>query len=129
MREHAEALLDFWLGAELDSPGALESRVRLWFEGGAEVDRELRARFAARPVRAAGGALHGWLAAPRTALALVLALDQLPRNLFRGSARAFAYDGRAVEVAEAALAAGFDRALHPLAAGFLYLPFEHAERL
>jgi steroid delta-isomerase-like uncharacterized protein len=59
----------------------------------------------------------------------VIALDQLPRNLFRGSARSFAYDGLALEAAEAALGAGFDRELHPLEAGFLYLPFEHAERL
>jgi steroid delta-isomerase-like uncharacterized protein len=59
----------------------------------------------------------------------VLALDQLPRNLFRGSARSFAYDGLALEAASAALEAGFAAKLHPLEAAFLHLPFEHAERL
>ena len=132
MSEHAagaDELLGFWFGSDLDAPEAVAERMRLWFGGNPAADRELRARFRELPDRAAAGALDGWLAAPRSALALVLALDQLPRNLFRGTARAFAYDGRAVEVAEAALAAGFDRALHPLEAGFLHLPFEHAERL
>jgi len=122
-----DALLAFWFGADLDSPEAVAERVRFWFEGGPGVDREIRARFGELPERAASGALEHWSGAPRSALALVVALDQLPRNLFRGSARAFAYDGLALETANAALDAGFDRALHPLEAGFLYLPFEHAE--
>jgi len=125
----AEPLLEFWFGTDLDSEAAVAERVRLWFGGDPALDRELRARFGELPDQAAAGALDGWLASPRTALALVLALDQLPRNLFRGTARAFAYDACAVEAAEAALAAGHDRALHPLEAGSLLLPFEHAERL
>jgi steroid delta-isomerase-like uncharacterized protein len=129
MSEEPEALLAFWFGADLASPAAVGERVRAWFEGGPAVDRELRARFADLPERAASGALDAWATSPHPALARVIALDQLPRNLHRGSARAFAYDGVALEAAEAALAAGFDRALHPLEAGFLYLPFEHAERL
>jgi steroid delta-isomerase-like uncharacterized protein len=124
-----DALLAFWFGADLDSPEALAERARFWFDGAREVDREIRARFGALPDQAASGAFEAWRSAPRSALALVIALDQLPRNLFRGSARAFAYDGLALEVASAAVEAGFDRALHPLEAGFLYLPFEHAESL
>jgi steroid delta-isomerase-like uncharacterized protein len=120
-----EELLAFWFGADLDSAEAVAERGRVWFEGGAEVDREVRARFADRPERAAHEAAPD---APRAALARVISLDQLPRNLFRGSARSFAYDGLALEAASLALAAGFDRRLHPLEAGFLYLPFEHAER-
>jgi steroid delta-isomerase-like uncharacterized protein len=129
MSEGHEALLAFWFGADLDSPAALAERSRFWFEGGPAVDRELRARFSDLPELAASGALDAWAGAPRSALARVIALDQLPRNLYRGSARAFAYDGVALEAAEAALAAGFDRALHPLEAAFLHLPFEHAESL
>lgn len=124
-----DALLDFWFGADLDAPEAVAERGRFWFEGAPEIDREIRARFAELPDLAASGALDAWRGAPRSALALVVALDQLPRNLFRGSARAFAYDGVALEAAGAALEAGFDHALHPLEAGFLYLPFEHAESL
>jgi len=129
MSASPEELLAFWLGPDLDSPNAVAERERLWFEGGAEMDREIRARFSELPDLAASGALADWLAAPRSALALVLALDQLPRNLFRGSARSFAYDGLALEATSTALDAGFDAKLHPLAAGFLYLPFEHAERV
>jgi steroid delta-isomerase-like uncharacterized protein len=124
-----DAQLAFWFGADLDSPEALVERARFWFDGAPEVDREIRARFGALPDQAASGAFEAWPSAPRSALALVIAFDQLPRNLFRGSARAFAYDGLALEVASAALEAGFDRALHPLEAGFLYLPFEHGESL
>jgi steroid delta-isomerase-like uncharacterized protein len=122
-----EALLAFWFGDDLDAPAAVAERMRVWFEGDPAVDRELRARFGALPDAAASGALDAWRETPRAALARVIALDQLPRNLFRGSARAFAYDALALEAAEHAVAAGFDRALHPLEAGFLYLPFEHAE--
>jgi uncharacterized protein (DUF924 family) len=125
----ADELLEFWFGADLDSPAAVAQRNELWFGGAAQTDREIRARFADLPDRAAAGALDGWLAAPRSALALVIALDQLPRNLFRGTTRGFAYDARAVEVASASLDAGFDRDLHPLEAGFFYMPFQHAERL
>ena len=124
-----DELLAFWFGADLDSPEALAERGGFWFDGGAEVDREIRARFADLPDRAASGALDAWRDAPRSALARVLALDQLPRNLFRGSARSFAYDGLALEAAGAALEAGFAAKLHPLEAAFLHLPFEHAERL
>lgn len=129
MSASAEELLGFWFGPDLDAPGAAAERARVWFDGGPEIDREIHARFADLPDRAASGALEAWRGSARSALALVIALDQLPRNLFRGSARAFAYDGLALEAAKAALAAGFDGALHPLEAGFLYLPFEHAESL
>ena len=64
---------------------------------------------------------------PRGALALVLLLDQFTRNIYRDTARMFAGDARALQVAEAAVAAGFDGALGPYERSFLYLPFEHAE--
>lgn len=78
---------------------------------------------------AADGALADWIATPDGALALVLLLDQFPRNLFRGTPRAFATDAQAREVAEAAVEAGHDAAIEPDLRHFLYLPFEHAEDL
>ncbi len=82
-----------------------------------------------RPAAAAGG-LDGWAATPEGALALCLVLDQFPRNLRRGSPGAFALDLRAQAVArQAVLRDGFDWALTPTERCFLYLPFEHSERM
>lgn len=92
-------------------------------------DEELRRRFAGQQRLAADGALAHWERAPDSALALVLLLDQLPRNLFRGSPRAFATDSMARETADRAIARGFDDALPVDRRWFFYLPFEHSENL
>lgn len=91
------------------------------------LDREVRARFLPlhEQIAAAPPASHELT--PRLALASVIVLDQFPRNMFRGSARAFASDGEARALAAAALEAGFDRALDAEGRLFLYLPFEHSE--
>jgi uncharacterized protein (DUF924 family) len=78
---------------------------------------------------AARGDLDAWQAAPRTALALVLLLDQFPRNVWRGTPRAFEHDAKALAVAQQAVASGHLDALAPVEQGFLLLPFEHAEAL
>lgn len=98
-----------------------------WFRADAAVDEALRTRFAELPDLALAGALDGWRATPRGSVALVLALDQLPRNLWRGEARAFAYDARARAEADAALGRGVEAALGVDERAFLYLPFEHSE--
>lgn len=124
-----ETLLRFWFGEGESAPQAFGARVARWFGGDPEFDQALAIRFAELAERAARGELDGWTAQARSTLALVLALDQLPRNLHRRSARAFAADARALEVAEQALASGVDRRLAPAEAAFLYLPLEHAEDL
>jgi uncharacterized protein (DUF924 family) len=122
-----EDVLAFWFEGEDGTPQGLERQTARWFGGGADFDEAIRARFAALPERARRGELEGWGEQARSALALVLVLDQFPRNLHRGSDRAFAYDAAARTAAEAALTRGFDRALRPVEAVFLYLPLEHAE--
>jgi uncharacterized protein (DUF924 family) len=122
-----EAILDFWFGDSLRFPGSVVERVQLWFTANAEFDREIRDRFSSLPERALRGELDGWSRRSESALALVLVLDQFPRNLFRGSARAFEFDPRALETAAEAVDARFDEELAPLQASFLYLPFEHSE--
>jgi uncharacterized protein (DUF924 family) len=92
-------------------------------------DEELRRRFAAQQRDAADGRLAHWEHASDSALALVLLLDQLPRNLFRNSPRAFATDPLAREVAGRAIARGFDAAQPVDRRWFLYLPYEHSEDL
>ena len=127
--ERAEALLALWFPADLDDPDAVEAACGAWFGASAELDARLARDFADLPVRATAGELDAWKATPRGALARILCLDQLPRNLHRGDARAFACDAAALEAATEAIESGFDAALHPLQATFLYLPFEHAESL
>ena len=79
--------------------------------------------------RCRGRRLEDWKNEPRSCLALVLLLDQFPRNMFRGTARAFATDTKARELSRHAIASGFDRELSPIMRMFLYLPLEHSENL
>lgn len=120
-------VLDFWFGA----PGSAErGRARPeWFRKDPASDSRIRERFGALHGLAASGGLAEWEREPGPALALVIVLDQFSRNLYRGDARAFAQDARALALARAVIAAGWDRTRTPLERQFLYLPFEHAEDL
>jgi uncharacterized protein (DUF924 family) len=100
-----------------------------WFRKDEAFDAAFRAQFLAAHQAAAAGTLDGWAATAEGALALILLLDQFPRNCFRGQARMFATDAKAVAVAEAAIAAGHDLAVEEALRVFVYLPFEHAEDL
>lgn len=120
------ALYEYWfgeLGREWDPRAPL--RTARWFGGAAETDAEVRARFGALIERAAAGSLRDWAETPRGAVALVLLLDQLPRNAYRGSARMFASDARALPIAQAALA--WEEELSPPARAVVYLCLTHAE--
>lgn len=112
-------VVSFWRAA---GPG-------LWFARNAPFDSEFTAKCHALHVAAAEGELDAWSATPEGALALVILLDQFPRNAFRDTPRMFATDAQAVKVADAALAAGHDRAVEPELRTFFYLPYEHAEDL
>jgi uncharacterized protein (DUF924 family) len=100
-----------------------------WFGKDADFDRAIAGRFRATHEAAAAGRLADWEATPQGALALLLLLDQFPRNMFRGSARAFATDPLARAVAERAIAHGFDVSAAAAERMFFYLPFEHSENL
>jgi uncharacterized protein (DUF924 family) len=119
-----DSVLAFWFGPPGAPPLAEAGR---WFAADPDLDREVRERFAALAAQAAAGELETWRETPHGALALVIALDQFPRNLHRGSARAFASDAAALDVALDAEARGFDRALSAVERWFLYLPLMHAE--
>lgn len=125
--ERARALIDFWFGAP-ETPERHRPR-DVWFKADLAFDAALRERFQDDHERAHHGALDDWQEEPESCLALLLLLDQLSRNLHRGTARAFASDARARAVARRALARGFDRALPPVWRWFFYLPFEHSENL
>jgi uncharacterized protein (DUF924 family) len=100
-----------------------------WFRKDAEFDREITARFLGTHEAAAAGRLAGWEATPDGALALLLLLDQFPRNMFRDSACAFATDPLARAVADRAIARQFDASVPSAERTFFYLPFEHSENL
>lgn len=101
----------------------------LWFEKNDAFDAACVAALLPAHERAVAGALDGWCATAEGTLALCILLDQLPRNAFRGQARAFASDPKARAVARQALASGFDLALPLKQRRFLYLPYEHSEDL
>lgn len=121
MDPRATEVLSFWFRGP-------EKR-KAWFEKDPAFDAEIRARFLPLYENAAAGALARWQASPGDCLALVVALDQFPRNMFRGSARAFAADPLALATAKHAIARGHDRAMLSVERQFLYLPLEHSESL
>jgi uncharacterized protein (DUF924 family) len=102
---------------------------KMWFAKDAEFDRRFRDSFLALHEAAARGALVRWLETAGGALALLLLLDQFPRNAFRGSPRMYATDGLAREMADQAIACGHDRQVDPALQVFFYLPFGHSENL
>jgi uncharacterized protein (DUF924 family) len=124
-----ETVLAFWFGAAAGDPATASARESFWFGVSPETDALVRGQFAIAVETAASGALDGWLGQPRSALALVLLLDQFPRNIHRGTAAAFACDARARAAARHATGAGYLEALGPLESSFLLLPYQHSESL
>jgi uncharacterized protein (DUF924 family) len=116
----APRVLDFWFG-ELTRAD--------WFRKDDAIDDAIRSRFLNVYERLAAGAGDEALAGPDQALAAILALDQFPRNIFRGTPRAFETDAQARDIADRAIALGFDAAAPLARRVFVYLPFEHSERL
>jgi uncharacterized protein (DUF924 family) len=116
----ARELLDFWL-KEVGSEG--------WYRADAALDARIRERYLDLWQAARGGALAGWICAPDSCLALVILLDQFPRNMFRDDARAFATDARALAVAKRAVRSGLDQRIGLPDRDFFYLPLRHSEAL
>jgi uncharacterized protein (DUF924 family) len=120
MRHVAAAeIVTFWRQAGPDK----------WFEKDADFDHLIRQLYLALHEAAARGELAAFEDSAEGTLALVITLDQFPRNMFRGSARAFATDPLARSVAARAIARGFDQATDEAMRPFFYLPFMHSEAL
>lgn len=100
-----------------------------WFQKDEFFDEQFRTRFLAAHQAAACGELDGWADDPSGALALLILLDQYPRNAFRSTARVFETDAKAREIARHAVRAGHDRTVEPELRRFFYLPFQHSEEL
>jgi len=106
-----------------------ETGPQRWFKKDAAFDDEIRQRFLRLHEAAATGKLTDWEKTAEGALALLILLDQFPRNMFRGEARAFATDPLARAIAAGALVRGFDSQAPSSMRGFFYLPFEHSENI
>ncbi|WP_017325851.1 DUF924 family protein [Synechococcus sp. PCC 7336] len=122
-----EEILAFWFG-EPGSEGFGRPR-RVWFRKDDRFDAAIRDRFLPDYFLAAAGQLDAWQDEPHSCLALLLLLDQFPRNLFRDRPQAYATDPKALAIAEGAIALQYDRQLLPIQRWFMYLPFEHSESL
>ena len=125
--DRATALLDFWFGPPGD-PGRDPHR-EIWFKSNPEFDAALHREFLVDYQAAAAEGLQSWEASPEGALAAVLLLDQVPRNIFRKSPRAYATDAPARAVAGRALERGFDQMVPTAWRLFFYMPFHHSEDL
>ena len=113
-------VLTFWFA---------ETEPKQWFVGNPAFDQACRARLAPLVAEAAAGALDHWRDSAAGCVALCILLDQMPRNLHRGEARAFATDSQALAVTRHALDQGFDRAVPEVQGLFLYMPLQHSESL
>ncbi len=125
----SEEVLDFWFGSAADDPAAAAARNAVWYAADARFDAQIVQRFGDALDDARNGRLDGWAHSPRGALALVIVLDQFPRNVWRGEARCFSCDAAALAHARAAIDAGHLDALTPPERVFLAMPFQHAESL
>jgi uncharacterized protein (DUF924 family) len=110
-------VVSFWRGAGPER----------WFDKDGAFDEEIRTRFLATHEAAAAGKLSGWEQTALGALAMLILLDQFPRNMFRGEARTFATDPLARAIAAGGIVRGFDAQVPAELRGFFYLPFEHSE--
>lgn len=125
----AAAILDFWLRGLGPAQAVPANLHRFWFGGDRATDRRIREEFGHDLETAGHGGCDSWTATAHGALALVILLDQFPRNIHRGTARAYAFDARAREIVLSGLDAGQDRVLGPVERAFFYMPLEHAEDL
>ena len=118
MPTRSQDILEFWFDP---------AHAAHWFAADAAFDAQIRERFGSATKEAGQGRLDDWTASPDSWLALLILLDQFPRNLYRGNGSAWAADGKAQRLALSGLDNDFDQSLPPLQRVFAYLPLEHAE--
>jgi uncharacterized protein (DUF924 family) len=130
--DEARGVRDFWFGKLPLSAEGFSRRMVFWFGDESSAmrrrrDEHIRARFGALVERAGRGELAGWADGPRRRLSLVLLLDQFPRNMFRGTERAFATDDQALALTLSGMQSAADAALEVVERIFFYMPLQHAE--
>lgn len=121
MENQASELLDFWFSGPMDQH---------WFKSTPVIDRDIAQRYTKLWQQAANGELDHWLQSAQTCLALIILLDQLPLNMFRGQAKSFSTEKQAIEACLYGLEQGYDQQLTTQAQqAFFYMPLMHSEQL
>lgn len=123
----SQQILQFWFGLASDNLTIASQQAALWWSKDELVDTHMRDHYADWVRAAAQGELAHWQQEPASYLALILLLDQFPRNIYRSSAASFAHDAQALQLTQQGLANGIDQRLSPIQRVFFYLPLEHAE--
>ena len=131
--ESSASILAFWFGEDAAAGNAAEisavagRQSALWWGKSTETDQSIKTRFEASLQAASRNELDDWADTAQGMLALILLLDQFPRNMYRDTAEAFAFDELARQCVHLGLAQGFDQQLSPLQRVFFYMPLEHSE--
>ncbi|MCU6435417.1 DUF924 domain-containing protein [Undibacterium sp. Jales W-56] len=127
--ETSVSIKAFWFGDQADDAITAATQAKLWWSKNADLDQLITQRFAGVTEQVASGALDSWKSTPDGCLSLILLCDQFPRNMYRGTPRAFAYDALARSLCRDGLASGYDRQLRLIERVFFYLPLEHSESM
>ena len=122
-----EAALTFWFQGQALSAARIERRMGVWFGEDPDFDHEIEREFKGDVAAASAGQCIHWANAPRGRLALILLLDQFRRNIYRGTAAAFARDQAALALCMAGILGNQDHELAPIEQVFFYMPLQHAE--
>ena len=124
-----DAILDFWFGSNPDDSLVAKDKSALWWSKSPEIDGEIRRQFESAVKRAAAGELSDWQSTAEGRLALILLVDQFPRNIYRDLPEAVAHDSKALAWSLEGIGQGMDLELRPIERVFFYLPLEHSEAL
>ena len=123
----AQEILEFWFGHAEDDAATAAARAALWWQKDPDTDTRIRDRFETQVQAAGRGDLDEWAATPQGRLALILLVDQVPRNIYRDTPQAFGFDEKARALCIEGIELGQDAALRPIQRVFFYLPLEHSE--
>ncbi len=127
LMETPDTIRRFWFGDHASDAAVAADKSSLWWSKNAETDARIRHHFEDMVIKAGQRELDGWAATPDGRLALILLTDQFPRNIYRDSGKAFAFDALARAWCREGLALGVDAMLRPIERVFFYLPLEHSE--
>ena len=125
----ADEILDYWFGDTVRDTAQVPGRMAFWFGSDPARDAEMRERWGELVTAASEGKLDFWTRTPRGRLAVLILLDQLRRNIYRGTAEAFRRDGRARYLMRDGVSRMMDLKLTPIERVFFYMPLQHAESL
>lgn len=124
----AQDILDYWFGDAANTKTEdLKNYFQRWFQGGKELDKEIKTRFGKAVKQAAADDLATWENTTEGSLALIVLLDQFTRSVYRGTAKAFAYDTKALRLCRKLVDSGADKDMSWPQRGFCYMPLQHAE--